>query len=651
MDNPPTDNPFPQLAALAGRLRNLATDEPGRAEVMAELDAGYWRTLTAALRAAATAPLAPELRLDTATTALADFGVLSAALAPVLEQPRQPALATQWFHQALAEVWQDRLRFAALQHAKRRLQAVMSDLREWPEFHLALIRTRDQMVLNALGDSPGAQHVLRLFSEMDERLEQFKRWEHRSQQGFHAHADRKQWLSIKAYMDERRAQQDPLLQPLRERAARLHEQLGQLESAVSRAFADFKAAQRDSELAQRAILRLRQSTAEEASLFQAQRNLAEAMFAQESAQKRMAQAQSESDALRTMHWTALACEQLESAAEAVSDSVGRLLELHQLRQEEEAAVEAEQRASAQVTPEEIRDALQTEAASLRGQLRLAANYARVPECSVALDEQTWLSPADAHQAMTHIEQFDPRVFANDHVRRHGRPSILLAPGHGEAVYDADHNRLTVPLHPVAGALASLASGIALYRLHVDSLDGKQVLLNSFRDALPESTRPRSKLKLRNRLWADYRTWISAESLGERVLDREARLWFEARIAPSKGDPWVPVAMLDLNERQVQSRLLELEKAPPGPDRHLLGAILHWLLAPHSRESISMNVLPRIDSALLANPDDPATLYSGAALHMKAKSFQRAIALFEAFQAKAPKSWWTRKAAELSAQCR
>jgi hypothetical protein len=636
---------------MAARLPASATEESAYTQALAELDAEYWRTLATELRHIADGTLAPELALDADTTALADFGVLPGAFAPALAPAPQGDWVLMWFHQALAEVWRDRMRHAALQHARRRLDAVESDLRQWPEFHLALIRSRDQMVLNALGDSPGAQHVLRLFSEMDERLEQFKRLEQRNRGGFHSNAERKQWLSIKSYMDDRRAQQNPLLQPLRDRAARLHEQLGQLESAISRAFAESKAAERDSQLAQRAILQLRQGQAADPALTQAQRDLARAMFALESAQRRLAQHQAESDTLRTIHWTALAGEQLDSTAEAVEDSVARLLELHQLRQEEEAHVEAEQRAAAQVTPQEISEAMQTELASLRGQLRLAATYSHLPECSVHLGQEAWLSPSAVYTALRHIEEFDPRAFANDHARRHGRPTVMLAAGRGEAVYDPDRNRLTVPLHTVHSALASLANGVALYRLHVDSLDGKQALLTSYRDALAESTRPRSKLKLRNRLMADYRAWISAEALGQRVLERESRLWFEARIAPSKGDPWVPPAVLDLNERQLQSRLLELEKAPPGPGRDFQQAILYWMLAPHSRESISLHVLPRMESALRANPQDPATLYSAAVLHMKARSFQRAIALFTDFRAKAPTSWWTHKAAELSAQCR
>lgn len=654
MKDPTAEVPYPLLAALAARFHASEVDTPQRGQILAELEAEYWRTLAAAVRHQADGPLAAELELDADTAALVDFGVLEAnqapALAPAPESEPQ-GWAILWVHQALSEIRRDRRRHAALQQARRRLAAVETDLREWPELHLALIRTRDQMVINALGDSPGAQHVLALFSEMDERLEQFKRLEQRNRDGFHSNSERKQWLSIKAYMDDRRARQDPLLQPLRERAARLHEQLGLIESAKSRAFAELKAAQRDCQLSQQTILQLRQGTPDDPRLAPAQRDLARAMFAQETAQKRLDQHQGEAEALRTIHWPALACEQLDYAAEAVFDSVARLLELHQLRQEEDAHVEAEQRAAAQVTPDEINQALQAEVASIRGQLRLAATCAHTLECSVFLGQPQWLSPADAHQALTHIERFDPRVFRNEHARRHGRPSVLLAPGQGEAVYDSDRNRLTVPLHPTSGAVASLASGVAMYRMHVDSLDGRQPLLYSYRDALPESTRPRSKLKLRNRLMADYRAWASAESMGQVALDREARLWFEAQIAPSKGDPWAPPALLEWNERQAQSRLLELEKSPPGAARDFEMALLHWLLAPRSRESISMQVLPRIESALRQDPDDPAILYSAAVLHMKVRSFQRAIALFADFQAKAPQSWWTRKAAELSAQCR
>lgn len=651
---------FETLSALAGRLAGLAPDDAnGHTQARAALDAEYWRLLQQIAHEACTDPLPHAFSVSDEALGLIDFGLLPGVINPaspntqavrqaVAASPSQMAL----FSDSLAGAWQDCLRFELVQRLRVQLEAIERDLKEWPELHLAMIRHRDQLVLDALGDSPQAQHVLRLYSEIDERLEQYKRYERLSQQAaFRSNDERKQWLSIKGYVDERRQQAEPLLAPLSQRAREVRAALQEVELEISGRHADLRAAETDSRRAQEAILAAYATGATGEALAELQRELAKVVFYIERTQGRIVDAQARAAALLSQHFPALASEQLDSASEMVFDSVGRLLELHGNRQDLEQKMLEEQRALAQVTATEMRTTLHAEIANVRGLLRLAARYAHVQECAVDAPPGLPVEPAQVDLALTHIEHFDPRLFRNEHARRHGRPTVLLAPGVGEGVYDRDRNRFVIPQRSGHGAESSLANACALYRLEIDAAADDNALAGAYRKQARRTAKLRSNLKLRNKLAEDYQLWITQEAHGNPVLSREIRQWFEDNIAPPKEDPWVPPEYLDLSQRQLGGRLNELERAAQSADREYRCGILYWLLYPGDARAIRDWALPRLERAIQLDPTRHGLLYSAAALHKKVQSFQRAIDLFNQFARQAPQSWWTRKATELCAICR
>jgi len=649
---------FEQLSALAGRLAVLAADDPARADTRAALDAEFWRVLQQTAHDACRDPLAPRLELAPDMACLFDFGALpglvgasapnyAAICAAAAASPNSIALFTD----SLAQAWRDGLRQELLRGIHVQLDAISRDLREWPELHLAMIRHRDQLVLGALGDSPQAQHTLRLYSEIDERLEQYKRYEKLNRDNaFRTNDERKVWLAAKGYVEDRQQQLEPFLRPLIKQAREVFAALQEVESKIAACQADLRVCETDSRRIQEQILSAYAGGVQGEELQQHQRELARVVFYIERGQNRIVDAQARADALRSRNATALTAEQLVSASEAVFDSVGRLLELHNNRSNLEQRLYEEQAAQSQVTAASMRTALHAEIANLRGLLRLAARYAHHGECGVDTGEGVRIEPAQVDAALRHIEEFDPRLFLNEHARRHGRPTILLAPGSGDAVFDRARNRFIVPQRSPHGAEASLAAAAALYRLELDADQGNE-LAAAFRKQQRRTAKVRSNLKVRNQLAEEYKLWITQEARGNAVLPREARQWFEANIAPNKEDPWTPREYLLLSQRQLTGRLNELERAAQSADREFRCGILYWLTNPQDARAIRDWAIPRIERAMQLDPAAVGYVYSAATLHKKIASFQRAIDLFNIFARTAPQSWWTRKATELCATCR
>ncbi|MBX3473199.1 MAG: hypothetical protein KF754_02370 [Planctomycetes bacterium] len=640
------------LSALAGQMATLDQgDAAALAKAQAELDTAFWTALQSLVAQAAVDPLGARLELAPQVRDLADFGALVDGLGSQPWRKQAFELGIEVVCDSLQRVWQDTLRAELVQRLEQQLDAIGRDLKEWPEMHLALIRHRDQLVLDALGDSPQAQHVLHLYSEVDERLEQFKRMERlHLNGGFRSNEERKAWLAIKGYVDERLAQVQPLLEPLAQREREVRASLNELEVEISGRHADLRAGQQDSRRAQEAVQAAYASGQQGEAVNELQRELARAMFYLERTQARLAEANTRAEALRAGFFAALASGQLPSAVEAVFDSVGRLQELHDSRRSLEQTMREERTAMAAVRAVDMRAALHDELAATRGLLRLAARYAGVHESPVETGIVERLSPAQIQAALQHVQDWDARLYLNAHARQQGRPGLLAAPGVGSGVYDRERNRFVLPLRCSGNAEAALAAAAARYRMEIDAA-GDGELLRAYRHDIPENNRIRSNIKLREKFVSEYVDWITREAHGQPVLARQSRQWFEARIAPPGDEPWVPREFLDLAPRQLAGRLNELERAAPGPEREYRCGVLYWLLYPQDARAAREWALPRIERALELVPLQPAYLYSAAAIHRRLGSFQRALALFQRFAETSPPSWWTRKAVELCATCR
>ncbi|MCA8914646.1 MAG: hypothetical protein KDB90_04470 [Planctomycetes bacterium] len=553
--------------------RELPPDAPTLEDRRANLNAAWWSAVRA-ICLASVPKVDEDLLLGDQERALIDFGLFdSEALDEARHKLDRGAIVegVVLMHDSLAAVLDDALRRDAISEYQANLDTLQRDIDLWPETHLVHIRYRDARVNELLGDNPRCAHVLRLFAETDEKLEQYKRLEIRDKAGSLPHDDHKTWGTIRHFVESRREQIAAILSPLTG-------EVDEKRSAIAAA--------------------------------------------------------------------ALA------ASEAVEASVGHLLELHGKRRGLEQQILEQQAAARRVTDAEVKKAVRRELDAVAGLLRLAARYAHVTECAVPVDSEVeYIDPNIAADSIAHILRFDPRLIDNPLAARFGPPELLLAPGVGDGVYDSGRNRWVVPQRCTGSAIESLAHAAIMYRLEVDATELNKALLASYRESIPANRSVRANLKLRNGLVRDYVAWMASEAIGEDVLPRETREWFERHIAPNKEQPWVPYDLRGRSEHQLVQALRESAEAAETAEREYRAAVIEWLLDPRNEATIRERVLPRLNKAIKLDAGHRAAVYSAAALQMQLGEFQKAISGFRRFTEIAPTSWWTRKAIELCAQCR
>jgi hypothetical protein len=547
--------------------RELPPDAPTLEDRRSALNAAWWQAVLELVPEAVPADINAPLQLSEDVLRLIDHGIFPGAGLEAAQAKLETGAEVQGvmlLHDSLNAVLDDVLRRAAVREYREELAAVQHDIELWPETHLIHIRYRDARVNELLGDDPRGAHVLRLLSETDEKLEQYKRLEAREKAGAALSGEeRRAWGTIRHFVDSRREQISTMLAPV----TRVTDKQAGLASAAL------------------------------------------------------------------------------AASEAVEASVVHLIELHAKRREIDELILEQQSAARRVTPQEVMKALRRELDAVAGLLRLAARYARCGECAVPVDEAAEYIDADvAADAMAHILRFDPRLVDNPLAARFGLPDLLLAPGIGDGVFDAKRNRMLVPQRCIGGALQSLAHAAVLYRLDVDT---GRALLASYREQVHRGVR--ANLKLRNNLVRDYVTWMTQEALGDEVLPRPTREWFERHMAPDKARPWVPTDLRGRNEAQLKAELTELAAQPESAEREYRTGVVEWLMGKNTDSA--RRALPRFQRAEELQDTHLGAVYSAATLHMYLRDFQQAIAAFRRFTEVSPRSWWTCKAIELCAQCR
>ncbi len=207
---------------------------------------------------------------------------------------------------------------------------------------------------------------------------------------------------------------------------------------------------------------------------------------------------------------------------------------------------------------ETENYIREELTYLRDLIMLSAKRMRIPAMSLLKPEDTFFSFSTLHACFDRVYEFDPKIFVNSRAAYMGKPTVLLIPGSGKAIYDWKHNCILVPMVvPGGNYMMSVASGMVEYRLDVD--EDKQ-LMESYAK-LPHVKDVKSISQRKEALIKDYITWMTQEYKGYKVLSRETRQWFEHEIAPSKWDVYTSVHFLpqEFNARQFNDRLSSLKK--------------------------------------------------------------------------------------------
>jgi hypothetical protein len=622
-----------------------------------ELEAAYWAEVTSVVEGFVRDDLPKDIDVSEEDRLFLSFAVfdhprLAEAVVRVAlwQPPSDSDFSLQFMLDALRSAYRDALRLETLAKLRQKLETVDSEIEDWPEVNLEYVKYRDRLVAEALGSSPQGQHLLRQYSELDERLEEFKTMERRNQsEGWESGEERKQWLAVKTYMEQRYAEIARVLDPLAKKARGIKEELAKLEAAAAQATREVREHERelsDLEASQKSNIEGTRGGERHA------RQLDFVREALKRAQEQQRQARSQADSLKKEHAELLKSDGIAASGDAVVAIVDHLLELRNERRLVEAQIRDEETTVHQTTPADVRSALMHEIGNVRGLLRLAAKYARVGECVLPLSPKAAaVNPASLIDSLREIEQIDPGLFNNQGVKRFGKPSILLAPGIGDGVYDQDRNRLVIPQYTPRSPLESVANAIVLYRLDADAAYNDRRLFKSYQTEIKEYAQLRSNLKLRQNLTRDYLIWVTREARGQQELSREVRDWFEANIAPRKDEPLVPRELRGLGSRQLKGKLDEVERSTPSGERSFRSAMLRWLQDVENEETLKVQVLPLLEEAMRQAPGNLDYVYSAGALYKRARMYPQAIDCFTRYAANARKSWWTNKAVELCAACR
>ncbi|MBN2037802.1 MAG: hypothetical protein JW768_13765 [Chitinispirillaceae bacterium] len=298
-------------------------------------------------------------------------------------------------------------------------------------------------------------------------------------------------------------------------------------------------------------------------------------------------------------------------------------------------IEQEQRS---ISGLELENRIRIELDYLRDLVRLSARRLRITSCPLLRPDDTYFTLEKLAECLERILEFDPRVFQNERTPHFGKPSVLLVPGNGNALYDWKNNQIIVPLVPYnKNFMASVASGIIEYRFDVDE-DKK--LLHSY-NQLPEHRNIKSLLQLKSKLVKDYTIWMTSEYDGFRILSAPVKKWFEREIAPNRNEIYTPFQYqsFELPSAAFQSLFSVIEPAIENPQRAAtedlwIGSILLYQLGKFDKSfSLLIEVKKR-------NPDTSFIFYNLGHTAMKAMRKNEAIEAFSDFIRRHAQSWWT-----------
>ena len=292
----------------------------------------------------------------------------------------------------------------------------------------------------------------------------------------------------------------------------------------------------------------------------------------------------------------------------------------------------------EISPLEVEAELRKELEYVRDLIKLSANRLHCESCPVLRPEDKYFSMAELCSCLDRVIEFDPAIFNNSRVAVFGIPSVLLAPGGGNAVYDWKNNLIIVPMvPPTGGFMASIAFGMIEYRLDVD--EDKQLLASY--NKLPQHKDVKSIFSLKNELTKDYITWMTSEYKGYKVLPKEIRKWFEHEIAPDKNEISMPLELRPflLAGEAFTAACKNVEASIKdglalGPESALWqGGILNYQQGKFERS------LELFKAALAKNPGHIGALFNAAQTCMKLMRKQEAVDFFNEYYKRNPQSWW------------
>jgi len=299
-----------------------------------------------------------------------------------------------------------------------------------------------------------------------------------------------------------------------------------------------------------------------------------------------------------------------------------------------------------LSPLEVEGRVRTEIEYIRDLVKLVARRLHLESCSLLKPDDPFFTLDTIHECFDRIFEFDPMLFNNERVSYIGKPSVLLVPGNGNALYDWKNNQIVIPLVPPGGNfMGSIATGIVEYRIDVDE---EKKMMHSYQKT-PENKTVKSIVTLRANLTKDYMRWMTSEYAGFKVLSKDSRLWFEHEIGPRKSEIFCPQELqpFAMNQKRfseafeaVKKRIKENGDAyATRPDDLWAGSVMACQLGKYE------DALKYLDELTDKNPDHKFAWYNLGMICMKNMRGQDSQKAFKQFMLKGSRSWWTAVAAE------
>jgi tetratricopeptide (TPR) repeat protein len=325
------------------------------------------------------------------------------------------------------------------------------------------------------------------------------------------------------------------------------------------------------------------------------------------------------------------CADINAAIEKVIDQNTAIAKLR----EEIGRIEREQRA---ISGLELENRIRLEIDYLKDLVRLSARRLHTASCPLLRKDDTYFTFDELAKCLDRVLEFDPRVFQNERTVHFGKPSILLIPGNGNALYDWKNNQIMVPLVPYQkNFMASIASGIIEYRFDTDE---EKKLLNSF-NILPENKTIKSVVQLKSKLIKEYTIWMTSEYTGFRVLSTLSKKWFEREIAPNRNDIYTPFAFqpFELPSAQFQKLLEKTESEAHDRQNAPLDSLWTGSILEYQRGNFE-KAYELVSELVKRDPAREFAWYNYGHTAMKAMRKREAIEAFNQFIKVRSQSWWT-----------
>lgn len=128
------------------------------------------------------------------------------------------------------------------------------------------------------------------------------------------------------------------------------------------------------------------------------------------------------------------------------------------------------------------------------------------------------------------EKHDQQLFKTKGVRLQGMPGVILGPGQGEGFFNYENNKFFIPVEYSNSLEDSVIHALVIYKWDMDET---REMRDSFAELKPY--KGKSFVELQKGLYKEYHTYITKESRGYKVMDKEIKEWFSWKISPSKED--------------------------------------------------------------------------------------------------------------------